>query len=292
MTEQTFLIDKHLARLAFEKSAAGYDEAAVLQREVAGRMLERLDYIRHRPATILDVGTGTGFCSHQLATRYTNAQIYALDIAVNMLRRARRNSAWWHRLRNRFRFIGGDAEQLPLADACVDMLISSLAIQWCNDLDRVFAEFRRVLAPGGMLMFTTFGPDTLKELRASWAAVDGENHVNHFYDMHDIGDALLRHGFAEPVMDTEYLTMTYRDALGLMKDLKQIGAHNVTRGRSRHLTGKSQWRKMLAAYEQFRRDGVLPASYEIVYGHAWAPQPQRVAVPFAPAGDSMVVRPR
>ncbi len=120
-------------------------------------------------------------------------------------------------------------------------------------------------------MFTTFGPDTLKELRASWSEVDGETHVNQFFDMHDVGDALLRHGFAEPVMDTEYITMTYRDAVTLMKELKQIGAHNVTRGRSRHMTGKSHLKKMLAAYEQFRTEGLLPASYEVVYGHAWAP---------------------
>ena len=278
MSEQVFRIDKHLARQAFEKSAAGYDEAAVLQREVAGRMLGRLDYIRHQPARILDVGAGTGFCSQQLAVRYAKAEILVLDFALNMLQQAQGHRSWWQRLRHRYRFIAGDAEQLPLADGSVDMLVSSLAIQWCNDLDKVFAEFRRVLAPGGMLMFTTFGPDTLKELRASWSTVDDEVHVNHFFDMHDVGDALMRHGFAEPVMDTEYLTMTYRDVLTLMKDLKQIGAHNVTQGRSRHLTGKTQLKKMLVAYEQFRRDGLLPASYEIVYGHAWAPSP-RVSIP-------------
>jgi len=280
MSEPIFQIDKHQARLAFEKSAAAYDEAAVLQREVATRMLERLDYIRHQPTRILDVGAGTGFCSQHLARRYAGAEIHVLDFAYNMLLQAKAHAGWWQRFRHRYRFIGGDAEQLPLADGSMDMLVSSLAIQWCNDLDKVFAEFRRVLAPGGMLMFTTFGPDTLKELRASWAKVDGEVHVNHFFDMHDVGDALLRHGFAEPVMDTEYLTMTYRDALTLMKELKQIGAHNVTQGRSRHLTGKSQLKKVLAAYEQFRRDGVLPASYEIVYGHAWAPS-QTVSIPLS-----------
>jgi len=286
MSEQAFQIDKQQARLAFEKSATSYDEAAVLQREIGNRMLERLDYINHQPKMILDVGAGTGFCAHHLAERYAKSEIYALDFAVNMLRQARASTSWWQRLRHRFTFIAGDAEQLPLADGSIDMLVSSLAIQWCNDLDRVFAEFRRVLAPGGMLMFTTFGPDTLKELRASWAEADGVSHVNQFFDMHDIGDALMRHGFAEPVMDTEYLTMTYRDALTLMKDLKQIGAHNVMQGRSRHLTSKSQLKQMLAAYEQFRADGVLPASYEVVYGHAWAPVPQQSVIPvtqFQPA---------
>ena len=271
MSEQDFIIDKQLARLAFEKSAAGYDDAAVLQREVATRMLERLDYIKYQPKTILDVGTGTGFCAHHLARRYGEARIYALDFAFNMLQLARANAGWWQRMRHRYAFINGDAEQLPLASSSVELIVSSLAIQWCNDLDKVFAEFRRVLAPGGLLMFTTFGPDTLKELRTSWAAVDGEVHVNQFFDMHDVGDALMRQGFAEPVMDTEYITMTYREAMTLMKELKQIGAHNVTRGRSRHMTGKRQLKQMLQAYEQFRSDGVLPASYEVVYGHAWAP---------------------
>ena len=278
MSEQAFVIDKQLARMAFEKSAMAYDEAAVLQREVADRMLERLDYVKYQPSNILDVGAGTGYCSHHLGQRYAAANIYVVDFAFNMLQQARANAGWWQRFRHRYDFVVGDAEQLPLADGSVDLLISSLAIQWCNDLDQAFSEFRRVLTPGGLLMFTTFGPDTLKELRASWAAVDKEIHVNQFFDMHDVGDALIRHGFAEPVMDTEYITMTYRDAMTLMKDLKQIGAHNVTQGRSRHLTGKSQLKKMLQAYEQFRKDDVLPASYEVIYGHAWAPS-NRVSIP-------------
>ena len=152
MSEQAFLIDKQKARLAFENSAMSYDEAAVLQREIGSRMLDRFDYINHQPKTILDVGAGTGFCSHHLAERYDKAEIYVLDFAFNMLLQARSGASWWQRVRHRFNFISGDAEQLPLADGSVDMLVSSLAIQWCNDLDRVFAEFRRVLAPGGMLI--------------------------------------------------------------------------------------------------------------------------------------------
>ena len=279
MSDTAFLIDKQQARLAFEKSAASYDDAAVLQREVGSRMLERLDYIKYQPQIILDVGAGTGFCSHHLAERYGNAEIFVLDFAFNMLQQARAGAHWWQRFRHRYRYISGDAEQLPLANGSVDMLVSSLAIQWCNDLDRVFAEFRRVLAPGGLLMFTTFGPDTLKELRASWAEVDEVSHVNHFFDMHDVGDALMRHGFAEPVMDTEYITMTYRDAFTLMKELKQIGAHNVMQGRSRRLTTRTQLKKMLSAYEKYRQDELLPASYEVVYGHAWAPVQQQHVIP-------------
>ena len=266
---EAFHIDKQQVRQAFDKSATRYDEAAVLQREISDRLLERLEYIKYTPKRILDVGAGTGYCTQALANQYGKAQIYAVDLAHNMLRQARSGVSLWQRLNKRFAYVTGDAEQLPFADASVDMIISNLAIQWCNDLDQVFAEFRRILAPGGMVLFTTFGPDTLKELRSSWAAVDEVSHVNQFYDMHDIGDALLRHKFAEPVMDTEYLTMTYRDVMTLMKDLKQIGAHNVTQGRSRQLTSRTQLKKMLNAYEQFRHDGLLPASYEVVYGHAW-----------------------
>ncbi|MGD8617251.1 MAG: malonyl-[acyl-carrier protein] O-methyltransferase BioC, partial [Gammaproteobacteria bacterium] len=137
---------------------------------------------------------------------------------------------------------------------------------------------RRVLRPGGLLLFTTLGPDTLRELRDSWAAVDGYSHVNLFLDMHDVGDRLVRARFADPVMDVERLTLTYPDVWKLMRDLKQVGAHNVTTGRPRGLMGKSHMRRLGAAYERYRTDGVLPASYEVVHGHAWAASDE-VSVP-------------
>jgi malonyl-CoA O-methyltransferase len=133
----------------------------------------------------------------------------------------------------------------------------------------VFAEFHRVLRPGGLVHFTTFGPDTLHELRRAFAAVDDRSHVNHFADMHELGDGLVRAGFAEPVLDVDRHVLTYTDALALMRDLKAIGAHNVTSDRPRGLTGRRQLEAMQAAYERERRDGRLPATYEVVYGHAW-----------------------
>ncbi len=143
-------------------------------------------------------------------------------------------------------------------------------LQWCDDLDAVFAEVRRVLKPGGLLTFTTFGPDTLMELRRAWSSVDGYVHVNQFLDMHDIGDALVRAGLAEPVLDVERYTLTYPDAIVLMRDLKAIGAHNVTAGRpARAHRPRSRLPRMCAAYEAYRRDGRLPATYEVVYGAAW-----------------------
>ncbi|MGD8577380.1 MAG: malonyl-ACP O-methyltransferase BioC [Thiohalophilus sp.] len=264
------LIDKRQARLAFERAANSYDQAAVLQREVADRMLERLDYIKPIPDRLLDLGCGTGYTLSPLARRYPGCEIIALDVSTNMLVAARQKPSIWQRLRGRFRYLSGDAEQLPLADASVDMIFSSLAIQWCVDLDKAFAEMRRILKPDGLLMFTTFGPATLHELRDCFEQVDDYSHTNRFIDMHDIGDALLRNGFGDPVMDMEMLTVTYEDVFSIMRDLKQIGAHNVTQGRGRGLMGRRRMQAVADAYEQYRIEQRLPVSYEVLYGHAWA----------------------
>lgn len=275
--------DKQKMRQAFEQAATNYDAVAVLQQEVGCRLLERLAYIKIQPQRILDVGAGTGSTLIGLGQRYPGAQIFALDIAHSMMIQARAKQGWWRRLRKRDHFITGDAEQLPVADASIDLMFSNLALQWCSNLEQLFSEFRRVLKPGGLLMFTTFGPDTLRELRHCWSQVDGYSHVNAFVDMHDIGDALLRTPFAEPVMDMEMMTMTYANARDIMRDLKTIGAHNVTQGRSRGLTGKGQLQQLMTSYEQYRTDGLLPVSYEVVYGHAWMPEvevkSQSVSVP-------------
>ncbi|UCH52208.1 MAG: methyltransferase domain-containing protein, partial [Pseudomonadota bacterium] len=200
------------------------------------------------------------------------AQVMALDIAFPMLRRARANASWWQRLLSEDASrLCADAEALPLATESVDMLVSNLTLQWCDPV-RAFAEFRRVLRPGGVLMFTTFGPDTLTELRAAWRAVDASLHVHPFLDMHDIGDALVRAGLAEPVMDVERVTLTYADPVDVMRDIKSIGAHNAVYGRARGLTGKQHFAGMRAAYRQWENaDGRVPATYEVVFGHAWAP---------------------
>ena len=260
-------IDKRQLRASFGRAAEAYDRVAVLQREVGGRLLDRLQLIRLVPAQVLDLGCGTGYIAQALLKQYRGTRIVALDIAEGMLQQARRRSGWWRRPR----FICGDIERLPLADACADLVVSNLTLQWCNNLDGTFAEFLRVLRPGGALLFTTFGPDTLRELRTSWAAADGNSHVNRFLDMHDVGDSVLRAGLADPVLDVERFTLTYPDLGGLLRDLKALGAHNVTSGRARGLTGRRRWRIVHEAYESFRSDGALPATYEVIYGHAWKP---------------------
>jgi malonyl-CoA O-methyltransferase len=260
-------IDKQQSRRAFNRAAASYDAVAELQNEIGDRLIERLDYIRLQPERILDLGAGTGLFSSALLKRYRKADVIALDIAENMLQRVQSRGGWFRKPR----CVCADGESLPFADNSFDFIFSNLMLQWCVDLEATLMELRRVLAPGGLLMFATFGPDTLMELRASWEAVDGFTHVNSFVDMHDVGDSLVNTRWAEPVMDSERITVTYRELRTLMQELKQIGAHNVTLGRSRGLTGRQRMQQFAAAYEQYRTEGVLPASYEVVYGHAWSP---------------------
>ncbi|MGB7904149.1 MAG: pimeloyl-ACP methyl ester esterase BioH [Steroidobacteraceae bacterium] len=263
-----FALDVRRVRDSFSQAAGTYDAAAVLQAQVRDELLRRLDVLRMEPEIVVDLGAGTGQATIALKRRYPHSRVVAMDIAHGMLLQARKCQT----LLRRFDRVVADAAVLPLRDASVDMLFSSLMLQWCNDPDQVLRECRRVLRPGGVLHFTTLGPDTLVELRKSWQAADpGHAHVNRFVDMHDLGDALMRAGFAEPVLDVERYTLTYDDARSLMRDLKAIGAHNATAGRARGLTGKSTLARMLAAYERFRREGKLPATYEVVFAQAWCP---------------------
>jgi malonyl-CoA O-methyltransferase len=281
-------IDRASVRRAFERAAATYDSAAVLQREVAQRMAERLGFVRMEPSVILDAGCGTGGALGELQARYPRARLLGLDLAFAMVQAAQRRELEAHAearsLRRRLLgafdpaapgrpgLVCADVRRLPIRTRGIDLVWSNLTLQWVDDLPLAFGELHRVLNVGGLLMFTTFGPDTLSELRHAFAAADGTAHVNVFIDMHDIGDMLVHAGFADPVMDMEMITMTYADAGLLMRDLKAIGAQNARIDRRRGLTGRKSWQKMLAALEGFRRDGRLPASFEVVYGHAWKPE--------------------
>ncbi len=271
-----FEIDKRQVRRAFSRAARDYDAAAVLQREVCTRMLERLDYMKLQPSSVLDVGSGTGWGTRQLGERYPKAEITALDIAIGMLHVARGTSGWWKKLfaGKRESFLCADVEALPLAANSLDMIWSNLALQWCNDLPATFVELHRVLKVEGLLIFSSFGVDTLHELRKAFHDVDGYSHLNRFADMHDIGDMLVAAGFTDPVMEMERITLTYDDVRAVMQDLKSIGAHNATAGRASGLMGKTAWRRVMENYEKMRRDGKLPATFEIIYGHAWKPAPK------------------
>ncbi len=258
---------------SFDRAARDYDAAAFLQKEVSERLLERLDLTAIAPTRVVDVGCGTGRPTRQLLRRYPKAEVIGVDLAPGMLAVAESHQplfgSWFGR---KVRYLQAEASAIPLPEASCDLVYASLMLQWCEDLDETFLEWRRLLKPHGLLLFSTLGPDTLKELRAAWSAADGYNHVNRFLDMHDVGDALIRAGFVEPVMDVEHVVLTYADARGLMRDLKDIGAHNVTAGRRRGLMGRKRLQAFTEAYEKFRNDGRLPATYEVVYGTAWAPK--------------------
>ncbi len=275
-SERPYALDKAAIRQAFDAAARHYDQTAVIPQEIGRRMLERLDFIKLQPTVIADIGCGTGFHTTALHKKYASAYCIALDLAPLLLRRARKRcgTGTWPFTRPKIGYLCADVEQLPLRDASCDLVFTNNVLEWC-DLESALHAFRRILKPNGLLMFSTLGPDTLMELRRSWAQADSAHpdaHIHAFIDMHDIGDALMRHGFTDPVMDTERLTVTYPDLRKLLRDLKMQGAHNALCKRRRGLTGIKYFQHLNQAYEQFRRsDGLLPASCEVVYGHAWAP---------------------
>ena len=267
--QRDFRIDVRRARKNFNAAAHHYDEAAVLQREVGQRLVDRLDYVNCRPATIMDLGSGTGRTTEQLRRRFRKARILQVDFAIEMLEQAAHRSRRWF---SRKSPVCAAAEALPFAGT-VDMTFSNLMLQWCNEPGLVFSQVHDAMIEGGLFIFSSFGPDTLTELRQSWAAVDGDTHVNMFLDMHDLGDALASAGFQNPVMEAERFTLTYDDVPALYRDLKGLGAANTTAGRRRTLTGKTRLQQVAAAYNRFRQAGRLPATFEVVYGHAWNSRP-------------------
>lgn len=259
-------LDQALVRANFARAAATFDEAAVLQAEVQARLLERLELTSLEPRRIIDLGSGTGRALRPLAERYPDAEVIGVDPVLAMLRRARHRR---RRLR-RFRCAAARAAALPFASASVDLVFSNLALHWAAPLADTLREVERVLRGRSLYLFTTFGLDTLGELRAAWAQADDFTHVHAFEDMHNIGDALIDAGFVEPVMDVEYITLRYTKVADLTRDLKGTGTLNATCGRPHGLTGRRRWATMESAYETFRDDGRLPATFEVVYGTAWS----------------------
>ena len=269
---QVFSLDRRAVAQAFDRASAGYDDAAALQERVRNELMERLAELKLAPLHILDLGAGTGHATRALKRAYPASLVIAADIAPGMLARAKAQSRWLRR----FERVRADAYSLPFRTASFDLVFSSLMLQWCDDLDVVFAEIARVLKPGGVLLFSTFGPGTLAELREAWSASDAPgNHVNHFFDPHALGSALMHAGLSEPVLDVDRTVVGYADVITLMRELKAIGAHNVTAGRARGLTGRKRLAAMTQAYETLRRDGKLPATYEVIHAICWGAERQQ-----------------
>ena len=282
MDAPAFRLDAPQAQRAFDRAARTGVDTAVLQREVERRMFERLDYIRLLPARVLDAGCGTGRGLGLLRRRYPRADLLGVDFARAVIRAASRSEptierAWHWLLGSRRIHLCADFVRLPLRPGCVDMVWSNLALAWAENPLEALREFHRILAPGGLLMFSSYGPDTLKELKSAFSAGSLARHVHSFVDMHDVGDMLVASGFAAPVMDIEMITLTYADVAALARDLKASGQTCAARDRLRGLIGRTAWRKMRAAYERERKDGKLPATIEVVYGHAWKGEPRVAA---------------
>lgn len=276
------LPDKRAARRAFDR-ASSFESACVVHDEARRRLMERLDFFGLAPETVVDVGCATGRGARELAARYPAARILGVDASLGMLRAAGRQPSSVERVS----FVGGDAEALPLGPRSVQLMFANLCLPFCRP-DRVFAEAVRVLAPGGLFVFSTVGPDTLGELRRAWGGVDDRIHVHAAFDMHDLGDLALKSGLAEPVVDVDRLEVTYADPAALMRELRDCGAVNTAAGRRRELTGPHRWR---AFERRLRADGGpearLRVTVELVLGQAWGrgpavrggPRPAEIAVP-------------
>lgn len=277
-------VDPAAVRKSFARAAATYDAAAALQREIGGRLAARLDYVKLAPALIIDAGCGTGEAAGELAARYPGARIVAFDVALPMVEAARRRARAQRSLFDRLlapllparenaapRFVCADLNALPFRGVAADLVWSNLALQWVNDLPRAFAEVRRVLKVGGLFTFTTFGPDTLRELRRAFAGIDAATHTNRFVDMHDIGDMLVHAGFADPVMDMERLTLTWDTPTALLAELRSLGRNTHV---ARH-AGLRTPRWKTALEQRLAHGGQrIAMSFELVYGHAFKPAPR------------------
>jgi malonyl-CoA O-methyltransferase len=261
-----FAIDSGFARRSFERASERYDDYAVLQSQVRTELLARLDLVSIEPRLILDAGAGTGHASRALKKRYPRARVIALDFALGMLGKAGAQRGW---LRP-FDRLCADACALPFAAASVDLIVSNFLVHWCHP-GALFRELRRVLAPRGLLTFTSLGPDSLGELREAWAAVDAHRH--------DLGDELVRSGFAAPVLDVERYTLQYNSVAALLADLRGAGAHNAAVARPKGLTGKKKFAALAQAYEPCRQQGRLPASFEVIFGQAWTPAARETPAP-------------
>ena len=261
-----FRLDRQAVRRSFNRASRQYDAAAQLQAKVNAELLERLQYFRLEPRTILDLGCGTGRGAAALRARFPRAQVIAVDAAFAMTRQARRRQRFWRR----YACVCADGYALPFTAHSIDLVYSSLMLQWCDDPLALFTQVQRVLQPGGLMLFSSFGPETLHELRSAWASADEHAHVSAFADMPQLGEATTRAGLAEPVMDRESITQHYADVPALMTELRAIGARHAAADRRRTLTGRGRLRAMLEAYELLRTPDGIPASWEIIYGAAFA----------------------
>ncbi len=257
-------------RRRFERAAASFDSADFVHRLTREGLFSRLQPVVVDAGTVLDLGSATGGAGRQLRGRFRRAHIVSLDVSRNMLCRSRTKRAWYETLLARPQsFVQADAARLPLADDSVDFVFCNLLLPFVDNPDGVLSEVGRVLRGGGVFAFATLGPDSLLEIRRAWGAVDDDAHVNHFLDMHDVGDALLRAGLRDPVLDVDPLTVRYESAEKLFADLTSVGARNALRARRPALTGRRRYDAMLAALQGQNDGAIIELRLELVYGHCF-----------------------
>ena len=260
MNQDPYTLDQKLLCRRYSRAARSYAKESVLQVEVANRLQERVELAGFEPDAVLDLGCGVGLAAQALGGRYPKAQIIGLDLSHAMLRHGRGDG---------INYVCGDFQSLPLQDNSVDLVFANLSLHCAIDVDQVFAEAQRVLRANGLLSFATFGPDSLQELRYAWSREDDGIHVHRFLDMHDLGDAMIRHGFSEPVLDVDHIQMSYETPLKAMQDLKLIGETNSCVGRSPGFTGRHRFERVLRACDELKREGQFYSTFEIVFGQAW-----------------------
>lgn len=272
-----YRIDETRARRAFERAARTYFDAARLEREVGARMLERLELVRLDPGVVVDAGAGPGPQAEGLRRRYARALYVPVDTSLAMLREQRARSGWMQRVlaRRRPAAVCADMRSLPLAAASCGLVWSNMALHWMSDPLPALREFGRVLRPEGLLMFSTLGPDTLKELRSACEAAGAGPQAHRFRDMHDLGDMLTGSGFSSPVMDMEIITLSFRSVAALVSDLRATGQSSSAAGRRRTLTGKRRWAAVREMLESRAVNGRIACTVEVVYGHAWKGLPHK-----------------
>ncbi len=270
----------------FEAAAHSFDSAAFVHSAARQGLLERVAPMLIKPKDIVDLGSATGAGARALAKQFPRSRVLAVDSSPAMLRESRRLRSRFSRVRE----LQANAETLPLYKEGTDLVFSNMLLPWLNDPDTVFAGIAHILKPGGLFLFSALGRDSLKELREAWTDVDGHQHVNPFPDMHDIGDALVRAGLRDPVLDVDYLTVTYRDPQALYRDLTAAGARNSLVGRNPSLTGRHQFHKMERALRTRFQGDLLPLTIEIVYGHAWGDGAPQTAGEFRIPASGISVR--
>jgi malonyl-CoA O-methyltransferase len=259
-------LDNKTVRRHLKRAHRTFNQTAVLRREVAKRLEERLDFMKIAPRTILNIGARLGYLAGLLQQRFASATLITLEQVADLLT----DQIYFKDIVHKP--IASGYQQLPFQDHSIDLIVSNLALHYSDNMTQCMAEFYRVLKPNGLLLFSTVGPDTLKELRDSFTTVDDQAHVYSFIDMHDLGDVLLQQGFVDPVMDAQMISMRYLTVKDLLHDLHGVGAQNALVNRQQGLMGKNKWQQMLAHYDTLRIEGLIPASFEIVYGSAWMPE--------------------